>query len=162
MGCNNTSVNGKRGVEVLQVRDTNSICKECSENAIGRRILIKDALTVEVGYGGTAAPSLSGSDGEYILEEPYKCLLRGFNLEANNTVTDENGDFFLTIHSVNDINHWFSLDLYNMNNDEKVDLSTVSMVQIKQEKVSTGNVKITIAGASGFGSDGFRLLARSL
>lgn len=129
---------------------------------LSRIVRTSGNLSLEIGYYGDDAPTLSGSAGSYTITEPTGTLITGINGSGDNTITDGDGDLQIIITSTDLYNHFMPIVLIDKSNNQIQDLSLLASVQISETNSVNGTVVITLTSVSGFGATGFRFLARSL
>lgn len=122
--------------------------------------LTADGSSMEVGYEGTTAPTLTGADGVFTLTVPAGTRLKTFDWTVASGATDGSG-LQVSIVSADGRNHRGMFQLIDLGNNETVAVPSSGII-VDQAISVAGTVVVAMSAIAGFGTAGCLIMARYL
>ncbi|MTB53041.1 hypothetical protein [Lewinella sp. W8] len=116
-----------------------------------------DGATAIVGYEGTAAPTIGGSQGNMIINEPADCRIVSVFIDApTGSGATSGNNFALTIASSNGRNHFGADRVIERSSGIVIGTSNEYNIAMSQVGVSAGQVQYSYNNIAGLGN-GFKI-----
>ena len=118
------------------------------------------ALNVRMFFRGVGNPSLGGNptSGYTIAPAGGEVQAGKIQVKGNSTTANASGELVLIITTTDDLVTGFAYQLYDLTNNQKVDVHLTGNVATQTVNESTGEVRFTLPNISGNYPNGFRLI----